>query len=266
MKIAKRYLHMYKVFVTQEIKRLLEYKGDFIIGIIGFLISQSFNILFLSIIFSRIPNLLGWDFNEIVFIYGFSLIPKAIDHMLFDNLWNLGHNIVRKGEFDKYLTRPINSLFYVIVEKFQADALGELIVGIILFSYSLSKLNLKIEFLKVIAFLIVIPFATLIYTAIKIATSALAFWVKRSGNITYMFYMLNDFAKYPVTIYDKVVRNIITYIIPFAFTGFYPSCYLLTGDNFLFNIGGTLVISVILLSVSIGIWNKGICVYESAGS
>ena len=266
MKELKKYMHMHRVFVVQEMKRLLEYKGDFIIGVIGFLLSQMLNILFLSIIFSRIPTLLGWKFYEIVFIYGFSLIPKAIDHMFFDNLWNLGHNIVRKGEFDKYLTRPINSLFYIIVEKFQADAFGELIVGIILLCYSLSKLNLQIELVKVIVFIIVIPFATLIYTAIKIGTSALAFWVKRSGTITYMFYMLNDFAKYPVTIYNKVIRSVITYIIPFAFTGFYPSCYLLMGENFLFNIGGTIIISVILMIVSIGIWNIGIHAYESAGS
>ena len=266
MKKIKRYLQMYRIFIAQELKRLLEYKGDFIIGVIGLFISQIFNILFLAIIFSKIPNLLGWKYYQIVFIYGFSLIPKGLDHMLFDNLWNVGHNIVRKGEFDKYLTRPINSLFYVLVEKFQADAFGELIIGIMLISYSLSQLDVKISLIRIIALIVVIPFATLIYTSIKIATSALAFWIKRSGNITYMLYMLNDFSKYPVTIYNKVIRNIITYIIPFAFTGFLPACYFLKGENVLFNIGGTIIISLVFLFISINIWNIGINHYESAGS
>ena len=57
------------------------------------------------------------------------LNSKGIRSSLFDNLWALGQRLVRKGEFDKYLTRPINPLFHILVETFQIDALGELLVG-----------------------------------------------------------------------------------------------------------------------------------------
>ena len=43
-----------------------------------------------------------------------------------------------------------------------------------------------------------IPFATLIYTSLKIATASIAFWTKQSGAMIYIFYMFNDFAKYPI--------------------------------------------------------------------
>ena len=81
-----------------------------------------------------------------------------------------------------------------------------------------------------------------------------------------MFYMFNDFAKYPVTIYNNVVKNIITYIIPFAFAAFYPVKYILTGDNPLFNIGMTVILSIIIMFMGVIVWNKGIKAYESAGS
>lgn len=266
MKNIKRMLRMHRIFVSQELKRMMEYKGDFIVGIIGFLLGQFFNLLFLWIIFSQIPSLVGWTLEQVVFIYGFSLIPKGLDHLLFDNLWSIGHFTVRKGDFDKYLTRPINPLFHVMVEKLQIDALGELIMGIALICATLPTLAIEWSVVKILLILLVIPFATLIYTAIKIATSAIAFWTKRSGNITYMFYMVNDFAKYPVTIYNNFVKVVITYIIPFAFTAFYPANYILTGENPLFNIGLTVVIALILLVISVLIWNRGIKAYESAGS
>lgn len=266
MRQIKRMFRMHRIFVTQEIKRMMEYKGDFIIGIIGFLLGQFFNMLFLFIIFSQIPNLMGWTLNQIVFIYGFSLIPKGLDHLFFDNLWSIGHFTVRKGDFDKYLTRPINTLFHVMVEKLQIDALGELIMGIALICITLPSVAIQWSFVKILLIIVVIPFAVMIYVAIKTATAAIAFWTKRSGNITYMFYMVNDFAKYPVTIYNNVVRSIITYIIPFAFTAFYPANYILTGDNPLFNIGFTVVISIVLMAIAVFIWNKGIKAYESAGS
>lgn len=266
MKQIKRMLRMHRIFVAQELKRMMEYKSDFIIGIIGFLLGQFFNMLFLWIIFSQIPSLMGWTLEQILFIYGFSLIPKGIDHLLFDNLWAIGHFTVRKGDFDKYLTRPINTLFHVMVERLQIDALGELIIGIALICITLPSVAIEWSFLKILLIIIVIPFATLIYTGIKTATAAIAFWTKRSGNITYMLYMVNDFAKYPVTIYNNVVRSIITYIIPFAFTAFYPASYILTGENPIFCIGGTVIAAVALMTIGILIWNRGVRAYESAGS
>ena len=128
------------------------------------------------------------------------------------------------------------------------------------------SINIEWRFLKVLLIITVIPFATLIYTGIKTATAAIAFWTKRSGNITYMFYMVNDFAKYPITIYNNIVRNIITYIIPFAFTAFYPAYYILSGENPLFNIGMTVLIAIVMMVVGVIVWNRGIRSYESAGS
>ncbi|MCD8026416.1 MAG: ABC-2 family transporter protein [Clostridiales bacterium] len=261
-----RAVKMHRIFIIQELKRMMEYKGDFLTGVIGFLISQVFNILFLSIIFSQIPTLIGWTFEEVLFIYGFSLIPKAIDHMFFDNLWAMGHFLVRKGEFDKYLTRPINPMFHVMAEKFQVDAFGELLVGILLIASALPNLTVEWSFIKVLLVIVAMLFASFIYTGIKIGTSAIAFWTKRSGNITYMFYMVNDFVKYPVDIYNNVVRSVLTYIIPFAFTSYFPALYFLTGENPLFNIGMTALVSVIVMTIGILIWNRGVKVYESAGS
>lgn len=128
------------------------------------------------------------------------------------------------------------------------------------------SINIEWSFLKVLLIITVIPFATLIYTGIKTATAAIAFWTKRSGNITYMFYMVNDFAKYPITIYNNIVRNIITYIISFAFTAFYPAYYILSGENPLFNIGMTVLIAIVMMVVGVIVLNRGIRSYESAGS
>lgn len=97
----------------------MEYKLDFLTGALGFIVYQTVNLLFLWIIFSSIPQLEGFSYDEILFIYGFSLIPKAIDHMFFDHLWNIGYWYIARGEFDKYLTRPLNTYFTVVVENFR---------------------------------------------------------------------------------------------------------------------------------------------------
>ena len=60
--------------------------------------------------------------------------------------------------------------------------------------------------------------------------------------------------------------NIITYILPFAFTAYYPASYILRGNNPWFCFGAGTVIATVLLTLSVLLWNKGINAYESAGS
>lgn len=262
----RRFFRLYKTFVVQYFKQLMEYRIDFLTGALSFLINQLTNILFISIIFDNISALSGYSRYEIYFIYGFSLLPKGLDHLLTDNLWKVAYFIVRKGDFDKYLTRPINPLLHVIMELFQFDALGEFVTGIVLLSYASVKLGIHFGPVQILILLVAIIVGTLIFTSIKILFAALALWIKRSGSILQIFYMSSDFARYPVTIYSKPIRFIITYIIPYGFTAYYPSTYFLRGNSPLFALGAGAIAAAILLTVSITVWNRGLSAYESAGS
>ncbi|MBR3971674.1 MAG: ABC-2 family transporter protein [Ruminococcus sp.] len=274
----RRYFKLHSIFIKQDLKKLMEYKVDFLLGAFGFLLGQAVQIFCLGVIFNTIPALcytVGgevvdfWTFNEVLFIYGFSLIPKGIDHLFFDNLWGMGYWIVDKGDFDKYLTRPINSWFYVLCEKFCVDALGEIVVGISLIVYSTVSMPTAIagaiNWWRVVPVLLVMPFAIMIFTSVKTATAAISFWTKRSGHITHMCYMTNDFAKYPVKIYNKVIKTAITYILPFALTAYYPAIYILRGES-VWSLPVTVIVSLVLFGISQFIWHRGLRAYESAGS
>ena len=274
----RRYIKLHSIFIKQDLKKLMEYKVDFLLGALGFLLGQAAQIVCLGVIFNTIPALCYtvngtvvdyWSFQEVLFIYGFSLIPKGIDHLFFDNLWGLGYWIVDKGDFDKYLTRPINSWFYVLCEKFCVDALGEIIVGVSMIVYSVltmpSQIAADINWWRLLPIMITMPFIIMIFTSVKTATAAISFWTKRSGHVTHMCYMTNEFAKYPVKIYNGVIKTAITYILPFALTAYYPAIYILRGES-VWSLPVTIGISVALLILSQFIWNKGIKAYESAGS
>ena len=69
----KKYQRMHLIFIRQYIKQIMEYKVDFVVGVLGVFLTQGLNLLFLNVIFQHIPSLEGWTFQEIAFIYGFSL-------------------------------------------------------------------------------------------------------------------------------------------------------------------------------------------------
>lgn len=262
----KRYFRLYSKFLQQYIKSLMEYRLDFVLGLIGFIFVQMTGVIFLKLVFNCIPNLRGWDFYEILFIYGLAQIPRGIDHIFTDYLWIFSWKTIVKGEFDRYLLRPINPLFQVISESFQPDGFGELIIGTVLVIISSVNLDFSWGFIKIISLIIIIIFATLIYSGIKLATTSIAFWVKYAQSYLFMVYQLSGFAKYPMGIYPKAIKGILTFIVPFAFTGYFPGAYLLGRESMFMGVVLTVIISLIVISIAYLIWLRGIKVYESAGS
>jgi len=152
------------------------------------------------------------------------------------------------------------------MEGFEPDALGELLTGIILVIAAGTSLGLELTAAQWLLGAVAVAAGTLIYTGIKIIFASAALWIKRSGSLLHMVYMTSDFVKYPVSIYNAFIRTLVTYVIPFAFTSFYPASYLLTGKDPLFCVGGTVIAGITAVCLGRFIWTRGINAYESAGS
>ena len=262
----KKYINLYMKFLQQYIKSLIEYRADFILGLIGFVLVQGINVVFINLIFNSIPSLDGWGFYEVLFIYGFAQIPRGIDHIFTDNLWMLSGSIIVNGNFDRYLIRPLNPLFQIIAERFQPDGFGELIIGIILLGISSSNLNISFNFQNSVLFLFVVICGTFIYTAIKLAVASMAFWIKFAQSYLYMAYQISNFAKYPMSIYSNAIKGVLTFIIPFAFTGYYPGAYFLGKESIFNGVILTFLVAVIGTLIAYFVWLAGIKTYESSGS
>ena len=262
----KKYIILYMKFLQQYIKSLIEYRADFILGLVGFILVQGINIVFINLIFNSIPSLDGWSFYEVLFIYGFAQIPRGIDHIFTDNLWMLSGSIIVNGNFDRYLIRPLNPLFQIIAERFQPDGFGELIIGIILLSISSRNLNISFNFQNSVLFLFVVICGTFIYTAIKLAVASMAFWIKFAQSYLYMAYQISNFAKYPMSIYSNAIKGVLTFIIPFAFTGYYPGAYFLGKESIFNGVILTFLVAVIGTLIAYFVWLAGIKTYESSGS
>lgn len=267
MKTLKRYVRLYKVFVAQFFKSIVQSKVDFLVGLAGFFLTQFTGIAFLYLVFEQIPVLEGWSLEQLIFIYGFAQIPRGLDHLLTDNIWMLAWQYVVNGKFDQYMLRPMNLYLQIIFEKLQPDALGELLVGTILIVISLGKGIVIMDLTHLLLFVVSVIAGSVIYTAIKLLFASFAFWMKVSGAVLYTAYQFADFAKYPTEIYVGGVRFIITWVIPFAFVAYLPASYFLQPHvSALATIGVECILAVVFFAVAYGVFLWGTRAYESAGN
>lgn len=267
MKTFKRYIRLYRVFIAQFFKTLMQSKSDFLLGLIGFFLTQATGIIFLYLVFQQIPMLNGWSLDQLIFIYGFAQIPRGIDHLFTDNIWIIAYRLIVNGEFDRYMLRPMNLFLQVIFETLQPDALGELTVGTLLIAISLSKKIVIVDGLHIFLFIISVIAGAFIYTAVKLFFASLSFWMKQSGPVLQVAYDMANFCKYPTEIYSKPVRFVITYIIPFGFVAYLPASYFLKDSvSALSTIGVECIISVVAFALAYAVFIAGTKAYESAGN
>ena len=261
----KRYWRLYRVLIKQFLKVVMQSKVDFLMGLLGFFLTQASGIISLYLIFQQIPDLQGWTLDQLIFIYGFAQIPRGIDHLFTDNIWLVAWRLVINGEFDRYMLRPMNVFFQVIAEKLQPDALGEILIGTILVIVSVQKGVAVLTPLNIVLFGVSMLAGALIYTSIKLFFASFALWIKQSGSLLQVAYEMAEFAKYPTEIYHKGIQFIITWVIPFAFVAYLPASFFL-GKSGAGVIGIECVIALVFWCVAYGVFNYGLKFYESAGN
>lgn len=261
-----RYFRLYTIFFMQYMKSLMQSRLDFFIGFLSFFMNQFFGVVFLYLIFERIPDLHGWSFHQLLFIYGFAQIPRGIDHFITDYLWLFCRKTVKEGTFDRYLLRPIDPLFQVIVERCQPDGIGEILIGGLLVSAASIKLNLDFNLLTILLFIIATLSGALIFASIKLFFASNAFYLKDAYSILFTAYNLSDFVKYPLNIYVKPLRFFLSYIIPFGFTAFIPAQYFLGVGTIATTILASCLVSGLSFFIAYSYFQYGCRHYESAGN
>ncbi len=261
----RRYFRIYRAFVVQFTKTIVEYRADFLIGIFSFIFVQAAGLAAIAVMFRFIPDLAGWEFAEVLLIYAMFQLPRGIDHLITDNLWLLP-NYVKQGTFDKYLTKPMNVLFHLVAERFQFEALGELIVGVVLMSIAIPTLGIEMTFTNCVFLLIFIVIGAVIYTSLKLITATAAFWLKNSQSLIEGVYEISTFTQRPLAIYPAGIRFMLTYILPFAFTSYYPAAYMLgIVEPGVLMLQG-IITAIVFAFLSYRFWLYGLSRYESSGN
>lgn len=260
------YFSVLSGYMAQYAKTKLQYRGDLVTQIFSDLLSQAVNLVFILVVFQHVPLLHGWSRWEIIFIYGYFLIPFSIFQATAANLWNFTDRYIVLGEMDRLLLRPISPLFQVILETFEAESLFGAVVGGVVMAVAGAQLGLQWQWWDPLVLLIMAAGSTLVYHGVFVALAAVGFWTDSRTGIIPLAWNLNHYGRYPVNIYNKLLRLLLTFILPFAFVGFYPSTYFLDRQQWALYALLTPLAGLIVFAGGLAVWRSGIKRYQGAGS
>ena len=122
-------------------------------------------------------------------------------------------------------------------------------------------------------YIICLTFGAAIITGLKLITSSIALWTKRSGQVMSGVYNFSDYAKYPLSIYNKAtpIKYMLLFIIPFGLIMTLPTQYIIFGFCNTFPNVYILIVKICAMSllfnfIGIKLFNLGLYCYESSGN
>jgi ABC-2 type transport system permease protein len=248
------------------LKTRLAYKWDFFISIFTSFAATVLSLAFVWVLFGRIPHLKGWSFDEVLFIYGFSLAPLGLFNVLSLNLYQFSEAYLVEGRFDRVLLRPLNSLYQVLFEAFRLESCQEVFTGLILMYYAARHLQHAFTWTDLLWFPLMMLCAALLYISIFVLFSSVSFWFEDRIGIVPPVYNMIAFGRYPITIYNTFIQFVLSWVIPFAFASFYPASQFLHRREFQSYFFLVPIVTVTVGVIAASLWHLGVRHYNSTGS
>jgi ABC-2 type transport system permease protein len=139
-----RYLRLFAVFFKTSIQTDMEYRADFFTRIVASLLGLLTTLGGLMVVFQYTGNLRGWKLPDVVALLSvYYLMDGLIEMFIGPNMRQVMEQ-VRQGTLDFVLLKPVSTQFLATFRQVNVWRIVNVLVGLGLSVYSVSRLSLTI--------------------------------------------------------------------------------------------------------------------------
>ncbi|MEX1997563.1 MAG: ABC-2 family transporter protein [Candidatus Andersenbacteria bacterium] len=261
-------VHLWRVWragVRVNIIREIAFRANFIFGITRQVLWLATFIFFIEVVFRNTETLAGWNQAEVLVVLALSRLIEGLINTLFSqNIMGLPE-LVQKGTFDFYLTKPVPAQFYMAFRNFSLYNVGNVVAGIVLLFYAVWHLPQFPSPSSWGLFVVLAACGITIYYSLLIMVSSLVFYLERLEALWGFMVLFSEPLTVPFDVFPRTPRLTLTYLIPIAFVVFVPA-QTLTGRLVWWQVPVALIITGIFLTLANLAWRAGLRRYSSASS
>lgn len=259
--------HLWRVWranARASVIREMEFRSNFILGIIRQLLWLASFIFIIHTIFTKTSSLAGWNQRDVLIILALSRFVEGIINVFFQrNIADLPQ-IVQRGDFDFNLLKPGSAQFYTAFRRLYIFNMGNLVAGILLLIYALLQGPLP-SLRAGVFFALLISLGLIIYYSLIILVASLVFFIERLEALWGFLILFSEPFTVPFDIFPRVPRLAITYLLPLAFVVFVPA-QALTGRLQWWQLPVAAGLAALFLLLANLAWRAGLRRYSSASS
>jgi ABC-2 type transport system permease protein len=195
------YLRVWTTFLRNSLVREMTFRSNFLITIVTRALWFAAQLLLFEIIYAHVDAINDWSRYEYFCFMATGMLINALVEVLFmPNCANFSE-LIRTGDLDFALLKPIDTQFLVSFEKLELAMLAQVVLAGALLTYSLLQLGVAITVGRVVMYLLLVGVGVAFFYALMIALASTSIWFGRNQGLYDFWFYITSFARYPQSIY-----------------------------------------------------------------
>lgn len=227
---AGGYLRVLLTFLRNSLVREMTFRANFVIQVITRAFWFFAQITLFEIIYGNVTAINGWTREEyFAFMATGMLINAIVETFFMPNCANFSE-LIRTGNLDFALLKPIDTQFLISFEKVNLAMLNQVLLALTLLGYALYRIGEPVSLVQVTLYGLYVCVAVAFFYSLMITLASTSVWLGRNQGLYDFWFYITVFARYPRSIYNGTDESRIegADVLQFAFTWVVPILLVVT--------------------------------------
>jgi ABC-2 type transport system permease protein len=267
---AMRYVRLLLAFARFSLARELAFRGNFLIKVTVELLWLGILLIFYRTVFAKTSMVAGWAEAEYLFFVGcYFALESVVETLFLGNCVEFA-DLVRSGDLDVYLLRPIDEQFLLTCRDFDWTTVPSAFLGVAVMGMALVEMGWHFAPLRLVAFAGLFVCGVAIAYSFLLILTASSIWLVRNQNLMEAWWLCTSLMRYPKEIFTGRLAAplgwLFSFVVPILLVINVPAEVMVKTLDDPALIGFTVAVAVALLVLSRAFFRYALQRYRSASS
>lgn len=213
------YLRVWLTFLRNALIREMSFRSNFLITVVTRAFWFAAQLTLFEIIYRNVPTIGDWRREEyFAFMATGMLINAFVEAFFMPNCANFSE-LIRTGNLDFALVKPIDTQFLISFEKVDLAMLNQVLLASVLLGYALSHLPLEVTAGRVLVYVVYLAVGVTFFYSLMLILASTSVWFGRNQGLYDFWFYITVFARYPRDIYGGSpagfwLQWVFTFVVP----------------------------------------------------
>jgi ABC-2 type transport system permease protein len=265
-----RYFRLFAAFARFGLATEMAFRANFLVKVLVEVLWLGILLVFYWKLFENTTSIAGWSRSEYFFFVGCHYALAGMVETFFLANCTEFAELVRSGDLDQYLLKPIDEQFLITCRWIDWSTLPNVLQGVGIMVAALAVMDWTFEPLRLVLFLVLFACGCALAYSFLLMLSSTAVWLIRNQNLMEMWWLFTTLMRYPRAIYEngpwaRPFGWFFTFIIPILVVVNVPADTLVKAFDVRF-IVWTIVAAAAMVLISRRFFRHALQSYRSASS
>jgi ABC-2 type transport system permease protein len=272
MKGAARYVRLLAALARYSLARDMAFRGNFLVRVSVEVLWLVVMLIFYRTVFAKTPIVAGWDEPSYLFFLGcYFALGGLIETLFLGNCTEFAE-LVRSGDLDFYLLRPIDEQFLITCRDIDWSTATNVLMGAGVMGMALVEMGWTFDPVRLAAFLGLFLCGTAIAYGFLLLLTSTSIWFVRNQNLMEAWWLFTSLMRYPRAIFTEqgpsaaLLGWVFSFLLPIMLVVNVPAELMVRPLHDPWLIGFTVLAAVVLLAASRAFFLFSLRRYRSASS